>query len=125
VLFIDARNMGEMISRKNRALTNDDIVKISDTYHAWRGDETENKDFGTYEDILGFCKSATIEDIEKQGFVLTPGRYVGIPEEIDDGIPFEDKMKELTSELAEQMKEGLKLDEEIKKNLEGIGFKVE
>ena len=125
VLFIDARNMGEMISRRNRSLTTEDIVKISDTYHAWRSEETENKEFGSYEDILGFCKSASIEDIEKQGFVLTPGRYVGIPEEEDDGIPFEKKMGDLTSELAEQMKEGIKLDEEIKKNLEGIGFKVE
>ena len=125
VLFIDARNMGEMISRKNRALTNDEIVNIADTYHAWRGEETENKDFGSYEDIAGFCKSASLAEIEKQGFVLTPGRYVGIPDEEDDGIPFETKMDELTSQLATQMKEGIKLDEEIKKNLESIGFKVE
>lgn len=125
VLFIDARNMGEMISRRNRALTEEEIVKISDTYHAWRGEKTENSSFGTYDDIAGFCKSATLSEIEKQGFVLTPGRYVGIPDEIDDGIPFEDKMEELTSELSEQMKEGLRLDEEIKKNLEKIGFKVE
>ena len=80
---------------------------------------------GNYEDIAGFCKSATLVEIEKQGFVLTPGRYVGIPEEVDDGIPFEDKMKELTTQLAGQMREGVKLDEEIKKNLESIGFKVE
>jgi type I restriction enzyme M protein len=125
VLFIDARNMGEMISRRNRALTNDEIIKIADTYHAWRGEETENPEFGAYEDAPGFCKSATIEEIEKQGFVLTPGRYVGIPDEEDDGIPFEDKMNELTTELAEQMREGQILDKEIKKNLESIGFKVE
>ena len=125
VLFIDARNMGEMISRRNRALTEDEIVKIADTYHAWRGEKPENSEFGAYEDAPGFCKSATLAEIEKQGFVLTPGRYVGIPDEEDDGIPFEDKMNELTSQLAEQMKEGVKLDEEIKKNLESIGFKVE
>ena len=125
VLFIDARNMGEMISRRNRALTEDEIVKISDTYHAWRGEKPENPDFGVYSDEAGFCKSATLAEIEKQGFVLTPGRYVGIPEEEEDGIPFEDKMSELTSQLAQQMKEGIKLDEEIKKNLESIGFKVE
>jgi type I restriction enzyme M protein len=125
VLFIDARNMGEMISRRNRALTEEEILKIADTYHAWRGEKTENPEYGTYKDIAGFCKSASLEEIEKQGFVLTPGRYVGIPDEIDDGIPFEDKMKELTSQLAEQMKEGKRLDEAIKKNLESIGFKIE
>lgn len=122
VLFIDAREMGEMISRRNRALTDEDILKISDTYHAWRGEKTENKEFGTYEDTPGFCKSATIEEIEEQGFVLTPGRYVGIPEEEDDGIPFEDKMNELTTKLSEQMKESEKLDKEIKKNLKNIGY---
>jgi type I restriction enzyme M protein len=125
VLFIDARNMGEMISRKNRALVDDEMIKIADTYHAWRGEETENKDFGSYKDIPGFCKSSTLADIGKKSFVLTPGRYVGIPDEIDDGIPFEDKMKDLTSQLEEQIKEGIKLDEEIKENLESIGFKVE
>jgi len=122
VLFLDARNMGEMISRRNRALTHEDILKISDTYHAWRGEKTEQEDFGKYEDIAGFCKSVKIEEIEKHGFVLTPGRYVGVPDEEDDGIPFEDKMKELTTALKEQMEEGLKLDKEIKKNLEGIGY---
>jgi type I restriction enzyme M protein len=125
VLFIDARNMGEMISRRNRALTDEEILKIADTYHAWRGEKTENPDYGAYEDAPGFCKSASLEEIEKQGFVLTPGRYVGIPEEEDDGIPFEDKMEELTTALSKQMKEGQKLDEEIKKNLKSIGFKVD
>jgi len=125
VLFIDARNMGEMISRKNKALTNDEIIEIADTYHAWRGEKTENPEFGSYEDRPGFCMSASLADIEKQGFVLTPGRYVGIPDEEDDGIPFEDKMNDLTSELAKQMEEGVKLDAEIKNNLESIGFKVE
>ena len=125
VLFIDARNMGEMISRRNRSLTQEDILKIADTYHAWLGEDTENKYFGEYSDILGFCKSVKLDEMEKHGFVLTPGRYVGIEDEIDDGIPFEDKMKVLTSALAEQMKEGQRLDVEIKKNLEGIGFKVE
>ncbi|MBU1613575.1 type I restriction-modification system subunit M [Patescibacteria group bacterium] len=124
VLFIDARNMGEMISRSNRALTHEEILKISDTYHAWRGEKTEQDNFGKYEDTAGFCQSVPISEIEKHGFVLTPGRYVGIPDEEDDGIPFEDKMNELTSQLKEQMEEGLKLDKEIKKNLEGIGFKV-
>jgi type I restriction enzyme M protein len=117
ILFIDARNMGEMISRRNRSLTSGDIKKIAETYHNWKKGES-------YEDVLGFCKSATIEEISKQNFVLTPGRYVGMEEEEDDGIPFEDKMMELTSKLAKQIGEGKHLDEEIKKNLESIGFKV-
>ena len=118
VLFIDARKMGQMISRRNRELTDEDIKKISDTYHAWRGEG------GEYKDTLGFCKVVGIEEMRKQGHILTPGRYVGIEEEEDDGIPFEDKMKELTTQLRRQMDEGKKLDGEIKKNLAGIGFKV-
>jgi type I restriction enzyme M protein len=118
VLFIDARKMGFMLNRRNRALSDDDISKIASTYHAWRGEG------GKYSDVDGFCKSAKIAEIEKNGFILTPGRYVGVEEEIDDGIPFEDKMKELTTELKKQMEEGHKLDEEIKKNLAGIGFKL-
>jgi len=118
VLFIDARKMGQMITRRNRELTDEEIKKISDTYHSWRGEG------GKYEDILGFCKAVKIEEIEKQGFILTPGRYVGIEEEKDDGEPFEDKMKRLTSELAEQFKESKKLEEEIKKNLSGLGYKL-
>ena len=118
ILFIDARNMGEMIDRRHRELTDDEIKKISGTYHAWRGEG------GKYEDVPGFCKSATLEEVRKHEHILTPGRYVGFPEEEDDGIPFEEKMKELTVQLKEQMEEGKKLDEEIKKNLEGIGYGV-
>ena len=124
VLFIDARDMGHPISRKNIALSEEEILKIADTYHAWRGEETENPNFGEYKDIAGFCKSVTLDEIRKQDYVLTPGRYVGIPEEEDDGVPFEDKMRELTSELAKQMDECNRLNEEIKKNLESIGFRV-
>ena len=119
ILFIDARNMGVMIDRRHRELTDEDVKKISSTYHAWRG---ENK--LKYEDITGFCKSAKLEEVEKNNFILTPGRYVGIQEEAEDDEAFEEKMKRLTAELSEQMKEGKKLDEEIKRNLEGIGFKV-
>jgi len=118
VLFIDARKIGVMVDRRHRELTMDDIKKISDTYHAWRGEG------GTYEDVLGFCKSGTLEDIRKHGHVLTPGRYVGFEEEEDDGEPFEEKMKELTTQLKEQMKEDKHLDEEIKKNLESIGYEL-
>jgi type I restriction enzyme M protein len=117
-LFIDARNMGGMIDRRHRELTSEEIKKISDTYHAWRGEG------GKYEDVPGFCKSATLEEVRKQKHILTPGRYVGFLEEEDDGIPFDEKMKELTAQLKEQMEEGKKLDEEIKKNLESVGFKI-
>ncbi|MFW5982927.1 MAG: type I restriction-modification system subunit M [bacterium] len=124
VLFIDARNMGHMISRRNRALSDEDVNKIADTYHAWRGEETET-DYGEYKDVPGFCKSASRDEIEKHGFILTPGRYVGVPEEDEDPEEFDEKMKRLTSQLAEQMKEGQRLDEEIKKNMEKVGYKVE
>ncbi|MEM4254479.1 MAG: class I SAM-dependent DNA methyltransferase [Candidatus Woesearchaeota archaeon] len=118
VLFIDARKMGVMIDRRHRELTTEEITKIASTYHAWRGEG------GKYDDILGFCKSVKIDEIRKQGHILTPGRYVGAEEEEEDTEAFEEKMKKLTTELAKQMEEGKKLDEEIKKNLGGIGFKV-
>ncbi len=119
ILFIDARNMGVMIDRRHRELTDDDVEKIATTYHSWRG---ENK--LKYEDVTGFCKSAKLGEVEKNNFILTPGRYVGIQEETEDEEEFEEKMKRLTTELSEQMKEGQKLDLEIKKNLEGIGFRI-
>ena len=117
VLFIDARNMGTMVSRRNKALSDEDIKKIADTYHGWRGQNG-------YEDVAGFCKSAKLEEVEKHGFILTPGRYVGMKEEEKDAEGFEKKMKRLTSELSEKMEEGKRLDREIKKNLSGIGFHV-
>ncbi len=124
ILFIDARNMGKMISRRNRVLTKEDILKISDTYHAWRGEKTEQKNFGKYEDILGFCKSTALEEVAKQGYVLTPGRYVGIPEEKEDDEVFEEKMNKLVRELSKYFEEEKRLNEEIKKNLNKIGFEL-
>jgi len=118
VLFVDARKMGVMIDRRHRELTDEDIKKISSVYHAWRGES------GKYEDVAGFCKAVKLAEIKKQEGILTPGRYVGAEEEEEDSEVFEEKMKRLTSELAKQMQEGKKLDEEIKKNLEGIGVKV-
>ncbi|MEB3282114.1 MAG: class I SAM-dependent DNA methyltransferase [Lyngbya sp.] len=118
VLFIDASELGYMINRRNRSFADDDILKVADTYHRWKQDK------GSYQDIKGFCKSATLAEIEKHNFVLTPGRYVGIPDEEDDGIPFEDKMAKLTQELGEQMREGQALDEEIKRQLAKVGFEV-
>jgi len=117
-LFIDARNMGTMIDRVHKELLQEDIIKIAQTYHAWRG---EAKD-GAYEDTPGFCKSSTLEEIKSHHYVLTPGRYVGAAAIEDDGIPFEQKMTELSSTLYEQMHESVKLDSVIRKNLEHLGF---
>jgi len=116
VLFIDARQLGEMIDRRHRELTEEDVSKISETYHEWR-----NVD-GEYEDIKGFCKSAKIEDIREHEYVLTPGRYVGIEDVEDDGIPFDEKMENMTAELAELFAKSRHLEDEIRKNLGGIGY---
>jgi type I restriction enzyme M protein len=121
VLFIDARKLGVMVDRRHRELTPEDIKKIADTYHAWRGELIEGKKV-EYANVLGFCKAAKLDEIRKQGYILTPGRYVGAKEEEEDEEAFEEKMKRLTADLAEQMKEGQKLDEEIRVNLEKIGY---
>ena len=115
-LFIDARKMGTMVTRKLRELSEKDIKKLADTYIAYENGTLENK--------AGFCAVATTEDIEKQDYILTPGRYVGVEEQDDDGEPFEEKMKRLTSELSELFKESHKLEEEIRKNLGAIGYEV-
>ncbi|MBU4245409.1 MAG: SAM-dependent methyltransferase, partial [Nanoarchaeota archaeon] len=117
-LFIDARKMGAMIDRRHRELTEKEVKKISSVYHAWRGEG------GKYEDVAGFCKAVKIDEIRKHGHILTPGRYVGAEEVEDDGEPFEEKMKKLAAELTRQMEDGKKLDEEIKRNLKTIGFKI-
>jgi len=116
-LFIDARKKGVLIDRVHRKLTDEDIAKIAGTYHAWRGE----KDAGKYEDIPGFCYSAKREEIEKHGFVLTPGRYVGAEEVEDDGEPFDEKMNRLTAQLEEQFSESSKLEKLIKQNLRRLG----
>ena len=117
-LFIDARQMGTMISRVHKELTEEDLDRITTTYHSWRGQTAE----GHYEDIAGYCKSATLEDIQKNDYVLTPGRYVGIAEEEDDGIPFEEKMLGLSAQLFEKMEKSSQLDAEIRKNLKVLGY---
>ena len=118
-LFIDARKLGTMIDRTHRELTDDDIRKIADTYHAWRGDKQCK---AKYEDVPGFCKSATTEEIRQHGHILTPGRYVGAEEVEDDGEPFEEKMARLTSALREQTEKSRKLDQIIWANLKDIGY---
>jgi type I restriction enzyme M protein len=118
-LFIDARKLGTMIDRVHRELTYEDIRKIADTYHAWRGDKDCEAE---YADTPGFCKAATLEEIRSHNYVLTPGRYVGAAEVEDDDEPFEEKMKRLTAELREQMKEAERLDKLIWANLEDLGY---
>lgn len=118
ILFIDTRNMGQMIDRRHKELTDEEVLKIASTYHAWRGES------GKYEDVKGFCKSASLDEVRKHGHILTPGRYVGIEDIEEDDEEFEEKMQRLTSELSEQIKQGEKLDEEIKKNLKGIGYEL-
>ena len=118
MLFIDARKMGQMVDRTHRELTDEEIARIADTYHAWRGE----KEAGEYKDVPGFCKSATLEDIRKHGYVLTPGRYVGAEAAEDDGEPFEEKMKRLVAQLREQQTEALRLDAAIARNLQELGF---
>jgi type I restriction enzyme M protein len=117
ILFIDARNMGTLINRRTRELTDDDIRKIADTYHSWK------KDDGSYKDVPGFCKSATLDEVRELDYVLTPGRYVGLPEE-DDDFDFEERVRKLTAELKEYMEESAKLDERIKENLAKVGIEL-
>jgi type I restriction enzyme M protein len=144
-LFIDARKMGTLIDRVHRELTDADLQKIVSTYHAWRGDvgprrsdlvgpelaqrrsvarvatEAASK-LAPYQDILGFCKSATAAEIAAHGYVLTPGRYVGAEEIEDDGEPFEEKMPRLVAELHAQFAESAKLEQAIQANLRGLGY---
>ena len=116
-LFIDARNMGTMVSRKLRELTDEDIKLIADTVESWQEDNG-------YEDVAGFCNMATLADIKKNDYILTPGRYVGLPEEEEDDEPFEEKMDRLTGELSQLFKEGDRLQDEVREQLKGIGYEL-
>ena len=115
ILFIDARKLGHMVSRTQKAFTEEDIRKVADTYHRWR----EGK---VYEDSAGFCKAAKAEEIAQHGHVLTPGRYVGAEDVEEDGEGFEVKMPSLVAELHAQFAESAKLEEAIKANLRGLGY---
>ena len=115
-LFIDARKMGYMVDRKHRDFTDEDIQKLSDTFTSFQD--------GTLEDVKGFCAVADLKEIEKQDFILTPGRYVGIEEVKDDGEPFEEKMTRLTSELSDMFAKSHELEDEIRKKLGAIGYEV-
>jgi type I restriction enzyme M protein len=115
-LFIDARNMGHMVDRKHRDFTDEDIQKLSDTFAAFQE--------GKLEDVKGFCAVADLAEIEKQDYILTPGRYVGIEEQEDDGEPFDEKMKRLTGELSEMFAKSHELEDKIRKNLGAIGYEM-
>ena len=117
-LFIDARKLGQMIDRTRRDLSPDDIAHVADTYHAWRGKSNADD----YADVPGFCKSATIDEIRRHGHVLTPGRYVGVEPQPDDGEPFADEMARLSAQWRDQQAEAQRLDAEIEKNLARLGF---
>ena len=116
-LFIDARKMGDMVNRRLRELSDEDIKKIANTYIAWQNEDG-------YEDVQGYCKVASIDEIKEHDYILTPGRYVGIEEVEDDGEPFEEKMDRLTTTLANQFKKPRELEEEIRKQLGGIGYEL-
>ena len=118
ILFMDARKLGRMVDRTHRELTDKDITRIADTYHAWRTGEDDED----YADVPGFCKSTSLDEVRKHGYVLTPGRYVGVEPQKEDGEPFEDKMKRLVAELREQQAEGARLDAAIGENLKTLGF---
>jgi type I restriction enzyme M protein len=116
ILFIDARKIGSLVSRKNKAFTQEDIAQIANVYNQWK-----TKD-GKYEDIQGFCKSATLKEVEENNFVLTPGRYVGTEEVEDDGVSFEDKVAVITENLKSHFGKSIELQERIKQNLKKVGI---
>ncbi len=120
VLFIDARELGDMVDRAERALSNDEIVRIGDTYHAWRGSASAKAKTLTYEDVPGFCKSATLAEIKAADYALTPGRYVGAAEVEDDGEPIDDKIARLTKELLEAFDESARLEKVVREQLERL-----
>lgn len=116
ILFIDSRKFGKMIDRRHRELTEEELKRITNTYHNWKNKK------GKYKNIKGFCKATKIEEVEKNNYTLIPGLYVGIDFKTDDGEVFDEKMKKLTKELSEQFKESKELGAETRKNLRKIGY---
>lgn len=120
ILFIDARELGYMVDRAERALSADDIAKIADTYHAWRGTRSAAKKKLTYEDVPGFCKSTGVADIKAADYALTPGRYVGAPEVEDDGEPIDEKIQRLRRELLAAFDESAPLEKVVREQMERL-----
>ena len=119
ILFIDARQKGVMVDRTHKELSNEDIKEIALVFHTWRGTTEE-----TYKNVAGFCKAATLEEVQNHDYVLTPGRYVGLEELEDDGEPFEVKMERLTFSLSEQFQKSHELEGKIKNVLGGLGYEI-
>lgn len=119
ILFIDARDIGHMVSRTLKEFSDEEIHKVSSVFHAWRG--TNDKQ---YEDQAGFCKVATIDEVRSHEYILTPGRYVGLADVEEDSEPFEQKMERITGELGEQFAKSKELEEKIRKSLEGLGYGI-
>ena len=115
-LFIDARNLGYLVNRRTKDFTDEDIARITETYHHWHN-KTDN-----YEDVPGFCKSVTLDEIREKDYVLTPGRYIGLPEDEDD-FDFAERFDKLKMELDEQLKEEARLNELIRQNLAKLEIK--
>lgn len=119
ILFIDAINEGFMADRTTKEFSEEDIKKVADAYHAWKG--TNDKE---YANVAGFCSSVSLESVKEQDYILTPGRYVGLEEEVEDSEPFEEKMERLTTLLSEQFIQSHQLEEDIRKALGGIGYEI-
>ena len=120
VLFIDARELGYLVDRAERALTSEEVARIGDTYHAWRGAESAAMKGFTYQDVPGFCKSVTLDDIRAAGYTLTPGRYAGAPAAEEDGEPTADKVQRLTKELLAALDESARLDGVVREQVERL-----
>lgn len=118
-LFIDARELGYMADRTHKEFTREDIQKIADTFHAYRGTNKQE-----YVDVEGFSKAVLLDEIRNNDYVLTPGRYVGLAKKEDNGEPYEEKMQRLTSELSEQFKKSAELEEQIRSALKEIGYSL-
>ena len=114
MLFIDASRLGEMATRRLRVFSDEDIARIADTYHAWRNAEDG------YEDVSGFCKHVSVNEVKKNDYKLTPGIYVGTEDEEDNGVPFEEKFERLKNKLLNQFDESSRLSQKIQENLDRI-----
>ena len=112
--------MGTMVDRVRRDFSNDDVLRISDTYHAWRGQSDAIERRGAYEDVSGFCYAASLDEIKSHGYVLTPSRFVGAEDELDDGVPFEEKFSILNEKLKVQFAEAADLQRKIEIALAGL-----
>jgi type I restriction enzyme M protein len=121
VLFIDARRLGIMVDRRHREMTLEDMQKISDTYHSWRGEPVDGQR-NDYKNILGFCRAVKLNEIKKQGYILTPGRYVGAEELMEDAETFDERMRVLTKQLSEELEKSSESEAEIRKNLRKLGY---